>query len=116
MRIFEDFLKIFKSLFRFGEDLNSGKTLIISFSEVIKLIFKTIIVFAIPLLIVSIITRFVVGGINFSLQSIHWKFDKINPITGIKRIFSMKGLVELIKAILKVSLLGMISYFKLPKK
>ena len=44
--LIEDFLKIFKSFFRFGEDLNSGKTLIISFSEVIKLIFKTIIVFA----------------------------------------------------------------------
>ena len=109
--LIEDFLKIFKSLFKFGENLNSGKTLILSFSEVIRLILKTIVVFAVPLLIVSIITQFVVGGINFSLQSIHWKFNKINPIAGLKRIFSMKGLVELIKAILKVSLLGIISYY-----
>ena len=107
----EDFLEIFKSLFVFGKELNSGKTLIFSFSEVIKLILKVFLVFAIPLLIVSIITQFLVGGINFSLKAIYWKFEKINPIKGLKRIFSIKGLVELIKALLKVSLLGAISYY-----
>ena len=71
--------------------MNSGKTLIFSFSEVIKLILKVFLVFAIPLLIVSIITQFLVGGINFSLQAIYWKFEKINPIKGLKRIFSVKG-------------------------
>ena len=75
----EDFLEIFKSLFVFGKELNSGKTLIFSFSEVIKLILKVFLVFAIPLLVVSIITQFLVGGINFSLQAIYWKFEKINP-------------------------------------
>ncbi len=109
----EDFLEIFKSLFVFGKELNSGKTLIFSFSEVFKLTFKVFLIFAIPLLIVSIITQFLVGGINFSLQAIYWKFEKINPIKGLKRIFSVKGLVELVKAILKVALLGAISYFVL---
>ena len=107
----EDFLKIFKSLFVFGKELNSGKNLIFSFSEVIGLILKVFLVFAIPLLIVSIITQFLVGGINFSLKAIYWKFEKINPIKGLKRIFSIKGLVELVKAILKVVLLGTISYY-----
>ena len=107
----EDFLKIFKSLFVFGKELNSGKNLIFSFSEVISLILKVFLVFAIPLLIVSIITQFLVGGINFSLKAIYWKFEKINPIKGLKRIFSIKGLVELVKAILKVVLLGTISYY-----
>ena len=111
--LIEDFLKIFKSLFVFGQNLNSGKSLIFSFSEVIKLILKVILVFAIPLLIVSVLTQFLVGGINFSLQAIFWKFEKINPVKGLKRMFSMKGLVELIKAILKVILLGAISYFVL---
>ena len=111
--LIEDFLKIFKSLFVFGQNLNSGKSLIFSFSEAIKLILKVILVFAIPLLIVSVLTQFLVGGINFSLQAIFWKFEKINPVKGLKRMFSMKGLVELIKAILKVILLGAISYFVL---
>ena len=36
-----------------------------------------------------------VGGINFSLKSIHFKFEKMNPIKGLGKIFSVKGLVEL---------------------
>tara|TARA_B100000035_G_C20915052_1_gene515816 strand:- start:192 stop:983 length:792 start_codon:yes stop_codon:yes gene_type:complete len=41
----------------------------------------------------------------------HWKFEKMNPIKGLKRIFSVKGLVELGKSLLKVFFLGGISYF-----
>ena len=37
----------------------------------------------------------------------------MNPSIGLKRIFSVKGLVELVKAILKVVLLGTVSYFVL---
>ena len=80
-------------------------------AKVIKFFLQVFLIFSIPLLIVSIITQFIVGGINFSIKSIYWKIEKINPIKGLKRIFSIKGLVELFKAILKVSLLGIISYF-----
>ena len=55
----------------------------------------------------TLFTQLFVGGLIFSLKSIEWKSSKINPIEGLKRIFSMKGLVELGKAILKVvSLFG----------
>ena len=50
------------------------------------------------------------GGINFSLKSIHFKFSKMNPIKGLGKIFSTKGLVELAKSLLKVFFLGIISY------
>ncbi len=109
--LLDDFLKICKSLFSFGPELASGKSPLESMAKVIKFFLQVFLIFSIPLLIVSILTQFVVGGINFSLKSIHWKFEKINPIKGLKRIFSIKGLVELVKAILKVSLLGLISYF-----
>jgi len=106
----EDFLKITKSFFSFGPELASGKSPLESMAKVIRFFLQVFLVFSIPLLIVSILTQFVVGGINFSLKSIYWKIEKINPIKGLKRIFSMKGVVELIKALLKVSLLGFISY------
>lgn len=38
------------------------------------------------------------------------KFDKINPINGFKRIFSMNSLIELIKSIAKFVILGYILY------
>ncbi len=109
--LLDDFLKICKSLFSFGPELAAGKSPLESMAKVIKFFLQVFLIFSIPLLVVSILTQFIVGGINFSLKSIYWKFEKINPIKGLKRIFSIKGLVELVKAILKVSLLGLISFF-----
>ena len=43
----------------------------------------------------------------------HWKFEKMNPISGLKRIFSVKGLVELAKALMKVFLIGIVAFFVL---
>ncbi len=111
--LLDDFLKICKSLFSFGPELAGGKSPLESLAKVVKFFIQVFLIFSIPLLIISIITQFIVGGINFSIKSIYWKFEKINPIKGLKRIFSIKGLVELIKAILKVTLLGFVSYFVL---
>ena len=39
------------------------------------------------------------------------KFNKINPISGVKRLFSLNSLVELIKALLKIAIIGLIVFF-----
>ena len=109
--LLDDFLKICKSLFSFGPELVSGKSPLESLAAVVKFFLQVFLIFSIPLLVVSILTQFLIGGINFSLKSIYWKFEKMNPIKGLKRIFSLKGLVELVKAILKVSLLGLVAFF-----
>ena len=113
--LLDDFLKVCKSFFSFGPELLSGKSPLESITKVFNFFLKVFLIFSIPLLLISIITQFFVGGINFSIKSIYWKFEKINPIKGLKKIFSVKGLVELLKAILKVSLLGLISYFVINK-
>jgi len=43
----------------------------------------------------------VMGGWAFSPSAAAFKFEKINPLTGFKRIFSAKGLMELLKALFK---------------
>ena len=82
------------------------------------LIIATIIV-GVPLVIVVIMTQLAVGGVNFSSQAMHFKPNRIDPLAGLKRMFSLKGLVELCKAVLKVTLLfsigGLIIYSQLPK-
>ena len=62
-------------------------------------------IFGIPLMIATILTQAAVGGLNFSNKAFSFKANKIDPIAGLKRIFSVKGLVELAKAVLKVALL-----------
>ena len=58
-----------------------------------------------PMLIVVLATQFAVGGINFAPKAVNFKGSKINPISGLKKMFSLKSLVELGKNLLKVFLL-----------
>jgi flagellar biosynthetic protein FlhB len=60
---------------------------------------------AVPIVLVVLLTQLVVGGINFSAKALSFKGNRINPISGLGRIFSVKGLVELGKSLLKVGLL-----------
>lgn len=43
-----------------------------------------------------------------SFQLLKPKFNRINPIEGFKRLFSLRGLVELLKSILKIVILGVV--------
>ena len=70
-----------------------------------RLVILTTIIFGIPLMIITVLTQAVVGGLNFSNKAYNFKPNKMNPVSGLKRIFSAKGLVELGKAVLKVVLL-----------
>ncbi|HAS6345076.1 flagellar biosynthesis protein FlhB [Vibrio sp. IRLE0018] len=45
-----------------------------------------------------------VGGISFSVEAAMPKLSKMNPLSGIKRMFGLQSWVELIKSILKVAL------------
>jgi flagellar biosynthetic protein FlhB len=55
-----------------------------------------------------------VGGmIGFSVKGFSFKGDRINPLSGLKRMFSMKGLVELLKSIAKVVFLAGVSFVTL---
>jgi flagellar biosynthetic protein FlhB len=58
------------------------------------------------LLIAALVGPIALGGWNFSADSIAPKGSRISPLAGIKRMFSLKSLVELFKAIAKFSLVG----------
>ncbi|MCP4596511.1 flagellar biosynthesis protein FlhB [Neptuniibacter sp.] len=58
------------------------------------------------ILVAALIGPIALGGWNFSGQSIAPKGSRINPLSGIKRMFSLKSLIELLKAVAKFSLVG----------
>lgn len=55
-------------------------------------------------------------GFLFTTESLSPKFSRINPIEGMKRIFSRQAVVELLKAILKIGLVGIIAYYTVKKE
>ena len=62
------------------------------------------------LLIASIAGPIGLGGWLFSAKSLAPKLDRINPMSGLKRMFSVKSLMELVKSIAKVLLVGIAAY------
>jgi flagellar biosynthetic protein FlhB len=61
-----------------------------------------------PFLLVTLLAALVgpasMGGLVFSAESLVFKLDKLDPIKGLGRIFALKGLVELVKTLLKFGL------------
>ncbi|MFJ4144126.1 flagellar biosynthesis protein FlhB [Pseudomonas sp. NPDC089734] len=50
------------------------------------------------------------GGLVITLAAVRPKFSRINPVSGLARLFSVQVLVELAKAIAKASLIGLVAY------
>ncbi|WP_219702496.1 flagellar biosynthesis protein FlhB [Marinomonas lutimaris] len=61
------------------------------------------------LAVAGIVGSIALGGLNFSWEPLTPKLSKMSPIAGLKRMFSVQSLVELIKSIAKVTLVGLIS-------
>ena len=96
------------------EDLPATKSL-----QALFFITKISLFVGVPMLIIVLATQFAVGGINFAPKALSFKSNRINPLSGFKRMFSLKSLVELGKALLKVgslfaSAIGVI-YYLLPQ-
>lgn len=51
-------------------------------------------------------TPAVLGSLGFRSGAFAFKGSKMNPLSGMKRIFGLQGLIELIKSIAKVTVLG----------
>ncbi|MEM7042323.1 MAG: EscU/YscU/HrcU family type III secretion system export apparatus switch protein [Pseudomonadota bacterium] len=67
----------------------------------------TVLPLIVIIILVSILTNVAVTrGFVFSTEPIKPKGDKINPVSGFKRIFSLHNLIELIKSIIKTAMLS----------
>lgn len=82
----------------------------------LKIVMELALLMSIPF-VISIISAllgsFIQNGIIISPEAIGFKFDKINPLTGFKRIFSINSVVEFVKGILKISLIGIAAYMSI---
>ena len=79
--------------------------------------FKKIFLLSLPVFVITFIFGIASSvlqiGILFTNETISPNLNKINPLSGLKRMFSLKALVEGIKAIFKFSLVGIVIYFVL---
>ena len=67
------------------------------------------------LLMAAIIGPVSLGGWLFSMEALAPKFSRMNPFSGLKRMFSMKSIVELLKALGKFSIVLLVALFVLAR-
>lgn len=77
-------------------------------------VLKELILVLAPIMAVAMIAGFIANymqfGFLFSTEAIQPKLEKIDPIKGFKRIFSVRAIVELLKSILKISFVGAVTF------
>lgn len=66
--------------------------------------FLAILPFVGGLFLTAVVTPSIIGGLNMTAKAIKFDLKKLNPLKGIKRLFSAQMVSEMVKSILKVSL------------
>ncbi|URZ00909.1 fused FliR family export protein/FlhB family type III secretion system protein [Clostridium felsineum] len=71
---------------------------------------KFIFMFGLPIMVVGIVANIAQSGWLVTTEPIKPDFKKLNPISGFKRIFSITTVVNLLKDLVVITVLGVIGY------
>ena len=100
--------------------LNGGASPMGDISVLLRTVMLRLLIILLPVLLIGFAVAFV-----SDLFQVKWrptskplqpKFSKLNPINGIKKIFSAQSLVELVKSVAKILLIVFVTYSYIKKK
>lgn len=80
-------------------------------TEGFKTMFQVLLPIMLIVFILGVIIEALQTGFLFALESLTPKLDSLNPINGFKKFFSMKQYVELVKSLIKMTIIIIILYF-----
>ena len=105
--IVEDFMQMFQQHLNISrENIFDTTTMPVLLESAIIDALITLSPFFTLMVLAAVAGPLMMGGVTFSTQALSFKWDKLNPITGMGRVFSKKGLVELVKALVKFLIIG----------
>ena len=100
--------------------LNGGASPMGDMSMLLRTVMLRLLIILLPVLLIGFAVAFV-----SDLFQVKWrptskplqpKFSKLNPLNGIKKIFSAQSLVELVKSVAKILLIALVTYSYIKKK
>lgn len=92
------------------DSLYNGAALTRLFTEAVMVMGKVMLpVFGVAV-ITGVISSYVQVGFNLNREALLFKPERLNPVNGFKRIFSVRGAFELVKALLKIAVIAYIAY------
>ena len=71
---------------------------------------KTVLPILLVIMVISVVINFMQVGVIFSTEVLMPDFSKLDPLSGLQRLFSKRSLVELAKALFKVGIIGYFIY------
>ncbi|MDY6791190.1 MAG: flagellar biosynthesis protein FlhB [Thermodesulfobacteriota bacterium] len=77
---------------------------------ILKNVLSIILPFMLAVVVAGIMANILQIGFLFSPEAFSPKLSKFNPLKGIKKLFSLKSFVELIKSLIKITFVGGIAY------
>jgi len=105
--LFNGMSQLFVSQLEFDRKITDKAELLPGlFAQAIVDAFLLILPIMLMMYFIAIVSTVLSGGMVFSMGMLAPKFSKLNPLTGLQRIFGTKALIELCKAIVKFVVVG----------
>jgi len=109
-KIFNELNLVFRQIF-FDYDLNNFNDVV--FQRITIFFFRELAVTMIPICSVAWLIAFVVStaqvGFHFSTKPLEPNFDKINPIKGFERLFSLRGVINTTLSVVKMVIIAAVA-------
>lgn len=114
------FILAFHSIYGSISTILSDEVTQNTWASILRDVIIQIVIISAPILLIALVVAFV-----FNVAQVKWqvtgkplnpKFDKFNPIKGMKRLFSKDKIMELLKSIAKVCVLSYVVYDELKGK
>lgn len=93
----------------FSMTMNDNTIKILMF-KVMMSFMKIVLPISLIIMVFGILGSLIQTGLFFSMESLKPKFSKLNPLTGLKNMFSMKAIVNLIKSMVVICIMIYLGY------
>lgn len=93
----------------FSMTMNDNTIKILMF-KVMMSFMKIVLPISLIIMVFGILSSLIQTGLFFSMESLKPKFSKLNPLTGLKNMFSMKAIVNLIKSMVVICIMIYLGY------
>jgi len=61
------------------------------------------------LMVAALLSSIALGGLNFSSKALSFQWERVSPFKGMARIFSVQGIMEMLKSLAKFMLVGTVA-------
>jgi len=93
-----------------GTQVRSDIELIAVATDLIKTGLMTVLPILAASVTLGVVAGFAQVGVNISFEPLELKFDKLNPVEGLKKIFSVRSIIDFIKMVVKAVALGAVMW------